>query len=552
MMDRYDAFYTKYRSVHKYARWDPKTHNFIKPFTISELTEVAISGYYDDKPDDHFWQLATYRRNKVNTIEQLKGLISEGADINARDDYGITTLMYAAASDTPIEVLRFLIENGAKVYDKDFFGDTVLMHSVGLYSSSEEIQLLIEHGADINARNNEGKTALMYAVEDKDLWIWESSFPIISALIKYGAEINARDNDGKTALMFTYANEPAEYLIDKGIDINAKDNNGNTVLMHWALIEDSYLWPIESRLSFLVEKGVDIYAKNNNGETALMLAIKAGINASVEALLKYYPDVVGSELTFSLMKAAVESDNPEMLNKFFSKNDSNKVINEDGDNLFMYAVKLGKVNSINKLMDHADLNAINKNGKTALDYAVESGNREIANKLLEKGAEIDALTKDNLKTVMDWLDHDPSQIAQSIEQHSEVSHRVYQFDFLNWLKSLTSETIILNHFGIYYGGYGRDDFVVSNEYDGKQNGFKLVIGDFNYQGIKDTLDLTQNLHVQSIDDLRFSEITFDGARSLKIKDSNDDTLVILKGKTIADVGNIDFILVSSEFMDLPL
>jgi len=78
-------------------------------------------------------------------IEQIKSLISGGADVNAKDNNGSTPLHYAVILAN-MDVIKLLISNGADVNAKDKEGRTPLSWAKDL-ENNELVDLLRKHGA---------------------------------------------------------------------------------------------------------------------------------------------------------------------------------------------------------------------------------------------------------------------------------------------------------------------------------------------------------------------------------------------------------------------
>ena len=97
---------------------------------------------------------------KSTTVDYIRLLISEGADVNASNKDGGTPLMYAANYSSTTEIVTLLIEAGADVNARHHNdGWTVLFFS----KTPEIVTLLIEAGADVNAMNDNGFTPLWFA-----------------------------------------------------------------------------------------------------------------------------------------------------------------------------------------------------------------------------------------------------------------------------------------------------------------------------------------------------------------------------------------------------
>jgi len=112
-------------------------------------------------------------------IEQVKSLISQGANLDARDNQGSKPLHHAAVNGHK-KVAELLIENGADVNTKHNFGGTALHLAAGR-GHKDVVELLIAKGADINATNNRGITSLVLAQR-------RGHTEIVELLKKHGAK----------------------------------------------------------------------------------------------------------------------------------------------------------------------------------------------------------------------------------------------------------------------------------------------------------------------------------------------------------------------------
>ena len=103
-------------------------------------------------------------------MEQVKALLSAGADVAARDAREYNALMcatYNADLDRGFpEVVQALIDAGADIETKIFYAIRPLMLAAGA-GEAGVVQVLLKAGADPKARNEGGRTALMM-VKDKD------------------------------------------------------------------------------------------------------------------------------------------------------------------------------------------------------------------------------------------------------------------------------------------------------------------------------------------------------------------------------------------------
>ncbi len=79
-----------------------------------------------------------------NRIDEIKELISKGANINAQP-FGITPLI-AACKNGLLEIVRFLVNNGADVNQKDFRHDSPLKYAIS-WERQDVARFLLDNGA---------------------------------------------------------------------------------------------------------------------------------------------------------------------------------------------------------------------------------------------------------------------------------------------------------------------------------------------------------------------------------------------------------------------
>jgi len=242
-------------------------------------------------------------------IDQVKSLLSRGADVNAEDEEEKTPLHYAAQTGK-MEVVQLLVEAGADVNamgKNDWpplciaaennhiaVAEYLIAHGANVnpdnewtplqqapYSSSVEmVEMLIAKGADINA--GEGYWTALHGAADKE------RRDIAELLIQKGANVNAKDERGYPPLYYAIQNknlDTTKLLIDRGADIQIKDLKGYTPL-HWSPKEES-----KEIAELLIARGADVSIKDNSGRTALHAAAKYGRKDVAEFLIAKGADI---------------------------------------------------------------------------------------------------------------------------------------------------------------------------------------------------------------------------------------------------------------------
>ena len=199
-----------------------------------------------EKPMYHLHQVAA-----DGDIDQVRMLISKGADVNAENEEKKTPLHYAAQTGK-MEVVQMLVEAGA---DVNAMGNND-WPPLCIAAENNHIAIaeyLIAHGANVNAP--EGRTTLQEAP-------YSSSIEMVKLLIDKGADVNAGPWTALHGAVDEGRSDIAELLIQNGADVNTK-RRGNTPLYYSIQKNDSDMTKL------LVAKGADIQIKIPEGLTLL-------------------------------------------------------------------------------------------------------------------------------------------------------------------------------------------------------------------------------------------------------------------------------------------
>jgi ankyrin repeat protein len=205
---------------------------------------------------------------KGATVEHVRALLEEHADVNAPELDGTTALHWAARRDH-VEIADLLLEAGARVEAANRYGVTPLSLAC-LNGSAAMIDRLLKAGANANTPLPEGETPLMTAARS-------GVAGAVEALLAHGADVNAREGwRGQTALMWAAAEghgAAARKLIEAGADVSARSTAGFSPLL-FAVREGRI-----DATRVLLDAGADANDATRDGNSALILAI---INAYVE------------------------------------------------------------------------------------------------------------------------------------------------------------------------------------------------------------------------------------------------------------------------------
>ena len=370
-------------------------------------------------------------------IEQVKLLISKGADVNAKDKSG--TALHHACKKGRTEVVRLLISYGANVNASSI--DAIKpLHYAAISGDKQTVELLLSKGADINAKDWDGRTPLFQAMaspaagrkEVVELLVAKGAKvpalhlaayradiekvqkclqegidinsqedfccaalhaaansgkkDIVDFLIGKGATVDAIDSRGMTPLFYAAKHnyeDIADLLLTKGADVNA--NKGGSTLLYGAIWDDS-----KDAANLLIRKGANISAKNGNGWTPLAFAAICNAGKDVvELLISKGADVNAED---------GEGHTPLYGAALLDRKDLVELLTAKGaapESTIHCAALLGDLAEVKRFIEEGtDVNAKDKGGQTPLFWAVSTNNNDVAKFLIDKGADVNAKDKD--------------------------------------------------------------------------------------------------------------------------------------------------------------
>ena len=243
----------------------------------------------------------------------------------------------------------------------------------------------------MNQTEEDGTTALMWsAIRGDAVCLFE--------LIELGADVNLVNDKCYTALLYacTHGHDSCVvYLIRAGADVNADDGDGNTTLIQ-AAFRGYY-----SILQKIIHSGASVNKYNKKGQTALIFAAGNGQTDCVTELINAGADV-------------------------------NIVDNNEKGIALQYAVCKGDVNCLKELLSRSEINHTNDFGFTSLSLACAKGFTSCANLLLEVGADVNIITKNDTTALIEaatW-DH-PNCLQLLIDAGADVNFMTPKYTALN-------------------------------------------------------------------------------------------------------------------------
>lgn len=268
--------------------------------------------------------------------------------------------------------------------------------------SEEDKDLSNKHQEELQGFISEWKQSQTFkeihqVTQDKSEFIAYNGYNWLNSSIKYhdhesanqlianGISINQADEKGRFPLLFAVKNNNADminWLIEKGAEINQTDKKGQTSLM--IAVKNGMI----EIATLLIEKGALDEASTQDVIHLLTIAAKNGRIEMIDLLLNTLGDKSKLRIATSLLPAAVEAGNAEMVKILLDNKAKANQAYENGITLLISAIKNDDVKIVKLLLaGNADINQGDPKGRTPLEYAKHYKNIEIGKLLLFKHLE---------------------------------------------------------------------------------------------------------------------------------------------------------------------
>ncbi len=278
-----------------------------------EQVKLLISKGADINAKDEKKNTPLHYAVKSGAMKLVQLLVEAGADVNAKDKRGHSPLYYTIR-EKDLDTAKLLIVRGADVNAKDKQGLTAL-HSAALGGLKDIAELLLAHGADVNAKDNRSRTPL-HIVLDVDRMGYRLFKDVAELLIAKGADVSSKDDDGRTPLHLAAESaqkDIVELLLAKGAKVDEKDDEFEFTALHYAARFGN-----KNVAEFLVARGADINATDKEGHTPLYIAVCHDYKVAELLINKGADGNIKTESSQTLLQLAqerksIESTVPDMI-----------------------------------------------------------------------------------------------------------------------------------------------------------------------------------------------------------------------------------------------
>jgi ankyrin repeat protein len=236
----------------------------------------------------------------------------------------------------------------------------------------DTVRSLLTEEININEAQGDGTTALAWTVYWDDL-------DTAKRLVDEGADVNLANYLGVSPLILAARNQSPEMmaaLLEVGADPNQATWSGETVLMSTARTGGT------KNITLLLDHGAEINMQEpRRGQTALMWAISYGHPDVARVLIER-----GADINSRTTQLVDTEDYSPMLMEGFGGNVS--AIAKGGYTALMFAARQGDIASASLILDRgAEIDAVSVEDGSALVIAVAWGHDDLAMALLERGAD---------------------------------------------------------------------------------------------------------------------------------------------------------------------
>ncbi|KAF4546032.1 uncharacterized protein LTHEOB_4684 [Lasiodiplodia theobromae] len=279
---------------------------------------------------------------------------------------------------------RLLLDNHADVNTR--WGEHgSILHEPSCTGNEEMIQLLLEHGADVDAKGRLFDNALEAAS-------CHGHAKVVKLLLEHQATVNAQDEDSCSALQIAAASGNTEIvrtLLLHGANANSSGCKHPRPLLGAATHGDLEL------IQLLLDHGADVNAQGQGHAYALQAASCAGHFDVVKLLVSRGADVNARGGEHGKASEAAWDANHDEIARWLmdqsTQSEAETVRKKDqGDNPLYLAALSGRLDEVQTLLEHHDVNIRGGTYGSPLQAAAYDGHKKVVQLLIDNGADVNA------------------------------------------------------------------------------------------------------------------------------------------------------------------
>ncbi|EWG46122.1 hypothetical protein FVEG_15926 [Fusarium verticillioides 7600] len=331
---------------------------------MSHVAQMLLEHGAEYKYVNRLGDDALYLAAQAGKVSVVKRLLRFGNWFGKRRSSGPTPLHVASNTD----VVRILLVAGFNANAIDDNGWTPL-HNLARQGNTDGIELLLRYGANVHALTKDGRTALHLALEAGENFDWDI-LRIVLFLLDNGADESVKDSNGLTPLHAACLPYTPNVL-------------GPSPRKEATSLHSVYLPYGVKVVGLLIDKGADVNALDNEGVSPFQMAVQREIRQA------------NVDIISLLVKQGAN-------------------VNSQDNNGFTALHQFDcSVDTADLLLNHGVIiDARDAGGKTALFRSFERGDLYLANFLIERGADVKAVTNCE-KTMLHAMNNKDLSLCQS-------------------------------------------------------------------------------------------------------------------------------------------
>ncbi|RBR09474.1 uncharacterized protein FIESC28_09858 [Fusarium coffeatum] len=395
---------------------EPPTSPFTKGLSSLTNSFKAMTSGLWAKPDP--LSTALCQAALRGDVQQISGLLSQGANINGRNGEGNSPLSCAILANQE-DAVRFLLGAGADTNSKDMkippvflaasvgsIGVAKMLIAQGTWNANaaswsgqfyfvdvcnseniEGVELLLQNGAKPNTTNLSGRPVLAQAVK-------KGNIELARVLLKYGANADTSDMSGNSLLSIAASQDRMDMmklLLESGTNASSSNLSGVAVLV------DAVSKRKLDMAQLVLDHGANASAKDLVGHPVLVLALRDSKLSQhdkirvVKMLLDHgaSPNVSDGTWGVAAICFAMETGSTDLVRMMVQAGANTKKKMSSGETLLLYAIDHGRRDQAKLLLEAgADANAADKKGRTPLMQAISRRDTELIRLLKAHGADM--------------------------------------------------------------------------------------------------------------------------------------------------------------------
>ena len=354
------------------------------PAKPSELSAAAVSAMSAADKNK-----ALGRACGEGRVDDVKRLLSSGADINTDVEEGMSPIQVAAYKGH-VDVVKILLAMGAganpSATTKAGRFPTILMAVAS--GNVEVVKLLQAAGASLNSKNEMGLIPIFLAAE--------SSAEMLQFILKNGANPNTIGPDGDQPLLLAARadkTDSVKLLLAAGVNVNVARSDGRQAI-HFSADNGN-----ADMTRALLAAGANPNAEDKSGDQPIRLAAAASSAETLKTLIgagARADSVVRGHR--SPLVAAVEHVKTDNVRTLLAAGAKANATDEDGMQAIHFVGKSPEIVSI-LLAAGAQINATDAKGRVPLHYAAQHGTAEGIREMIKSGAQLNAVDREGKQPI---------------------------------------------------------------------------------------------------------------------------------------------------------